>query len=309
LQKSGALLLMVRLRKKVHQMIPDDITPIILEIDNELKAEGVKAQGRPMQAVIKFGQRFKLSMVFAKPSFFVSDEVNGSWKYTEKIFVWYKEVYGDQTKVDPSANARIVVLADCDLWELRLPIIFGNCKVYADRKLSNDDGKSALGPPVLNACDTLTGLRQARLDNFSDEDLDEVFSQFQIGMNVRQAFDRFQKSNNLFRESQSDMATAVMHLTAQIPNYGQSRWASLQFAEKFMKGLLREKSVPFPGTHKLSKLHDILETSIPSLDLKFLLPDIECTAGVRYGDEQSTRDQAYIAHKSSLSLIRALGSA
>ena len=35
--------------------IPKDITPVIREIDEELKAEGVRPLGRPMNAIIKFG--------------------------------------------------------------------------------------------------------------------------------------------------------------------------------------------------------------------------------------------------------------
>ena len=290
-------------------MIPDDITPVIREIDNELKAEGVRPQGRPMAAVIKFGQRFGMSMLIAKPSVAVSDELMGSWKYSEGIYAWYDEVYGDQTKMDPSANARVVVLADGDLWELRLPIIYGACSIYADRKLVDSKDEKGVGSSVMNVCNALTDVTQARLDQFSDYDIGEVFSQFQIGMDVRHAFDRFLKSNNFFPESQSDMATAVMQITAQIPNYGQSRWASLQFAEKFMKGLLKEiDDNPPPFTHKLGELHAELEKSIPDLNLKALLPDVECTAKVRYGEEVSTREQAYAAHKSSLLLIRALGS-
>lgn len=290
-------------------MIPDDISPVICEIDNELKAEGVRPHGRPMQAVIKFGQRFGMSMLFVKPPGAVSEELMGSWKYSEAIYTWYDKVYGDQIKIDPSANARVVVFADGDFWELRLPIIYGSCCVYADRKLVGNDSEKNKGSSVMNVCTALTGLTQARLDQFSDDDISEVISQFQIGMDVRHAFDRFLKSNNLFPESQSDMATAVMQMTAQIPNYGQSRWASLQLAEKYMKGLLIEiGDNPPPPTHKLSKLHTELEKSIPDLKLQSLLPEVECTARVRYGEELSTREQAYAAHKSSLLLVRALGS-
>ncbi|WP_272009776.1 hypothetical protein [Roseovarius sp. ZX-A-9] len=289
--------------------IPDDITPIVREIDHELKAEGISPVGRPMNAIIKFGQRFKMSILFVKPHSAIDDELMDSWKYAERIYEWYREVYGDQIKLDPSADGKVAVLADGDLWELRLPIIYGPCAIVVDRKLSEMDDK-AHGSSRLNACDALFGITQTRLEYFRDTDLDEVYGMFLIGMDVRNAFARFINSSRFFREAQSDWKTAVMHMTSQNPNYGQARWASLQFAEKFMKGLTEVIGVvsPIPQTHNLKKLHDALARSIVGLSLENLLVDIQCSAAVRYGEEPSTRDQSYSAHKSSLLLVRALGS-
>tara|TARA_R110002049_G_scaffold23545_10_gene83677 strand:- start:58990 stop:59892 length:903 start_codon:yes stop_codon:yes gene_type:complete len=289
--------------------IPDDITPIIREIDEELKAEGISPLGRPMNAIIKFGQRFNMSMLFTKPHPAIDDELKGSWKYAERIHEWYENVYGDQIKLDPSADAKVAVQADGDLWELRLPIIYGTCAIIAERTLSKMNEK-ALSSPRLNACNLLFGITQPRLKHFSDSDLAEVYGMFVIGMDVRHAFERFMKSSHFFREAQSDWKTVVVHMTSQNPSYGQARWASLQLAEKFMKGLIGVIGdvSPVPHGHNLKKLHDALAGSIIGLDLENLLTDLQCSAAVRYGEEPSTREQAYSAHKSSLLLVRALGS-
>lgn len=296
-------------REYIMSSIPDDITPIIREIDEELKAEGISPVGRPMNAIIKFGQRFDMSMLFTKPQPGVPDHLMGSWKYAERIHDWYKQVYGDKIKLDPSADAKVAVQADGDLWELRLPIIFGTATIVAERALSKMDGK-ALSSPRLNACDLLFGITQPRLIHFSDSDLAEVYGMFVIGMDVRNAFKRFSKSSHFFREAQSDWKTVIVHMTSQNPNYGQARWASLQLAEKFMKGLIGVIGhvSPVPHGHNLKKLHDALAGSITGLDLERLLTEVQCSAAVRYGEEPSTREQAYSAHKSSLLLVRALGS-
>lgn len=289
--------------------IPKDISPIIREIDKELKAAGVRPLGRPVNAILKFGQRFKMSMLITKPQPGVPDHLIDRWKYSEIIYDWYEQVYGDGIKLDPSANAKVAVQADGDLWELKLPIIYGLFTPVVERDISDDDD-AVVCAPRLNACKQLSGITATRLSYFSDNDLAEVYGMFMVGMDVRQAFDRFSKSSHFFPEAQSDWVTAVMHITAQNPNYGQARWASLQFAEKFMKGLIEVIGdvSPIPQTHSLKKLHKALGRSIMGLDLDSLLTDIQCSAAVRYGEEASTREQSYSAHKSSLLLVRALGS-
>ncbi len=289
--------------------IPKDITPIISEIDKELKAAGVPPLGRPMNAIIKFGQRFNMPILFTKPQPDVPDHLIGSWKYSARIHEWYEEVYGDGIKLDPSANAKVAVQADGDLWELKLPIIYGLFTPVVERDISDEDD-AVVGAPRLNACKQLSGITAARLNYFSDNDLAEVYGMFMVGMDVRHAFDRFSKSSHFFPEAQSDWTTAVMHMTSQNPNHGQARWASLQLAEKFMKGLIEVIGdvSPIPQTHNLKKLYEALARSIMGLDLDSLLTDIQCSAAVRYGEEASTREQSYSAHKSSLLLVRALGS-
>jgi len=290
-------------------LIPDDITSIIREIDGELKAEGVPPLGRPMNAIIKFGRRFNMSMEFTEPHPAIDNELKKSWKYAKKIHDWYEEVYEDQIKFDPSADAKVVVQADGDLFELRLPIVWGTFVPIVERTLSEQDDAVVVAPKI-NACNQLSGITQPRLTHFSDSDLKEVFGMFIVGMEVRAAFKRFSKASHFFREAQSDWMTAVMHMTSQNPNFGQARWASLQLAEKFMKGLIEViGDVPsIPQTHNLKKLHDVLARSIVGLNLESLLSDIQCNAAVRYGEEPSSREQAYFAHKSSLLLVRELGS-
>lgn len=289
--------------------IPNDITPVIREIDEELKAEGVPPLGRPMNAIIKFGQRFDMSMLFTKPHQPVPDHLMGSWKYAERIHEWYDQVYGDHIKLDPSADAKVAVQADGDLWELKLPIVYGTFTPVVERDISDQDD-AVVGSPRLNACKQLSGITAARLEHFSDADLAEIYGMFFVGMEVRHAFDRFSKSSHFFREAQGDWMTAVMHMVGQRPNHGQARWASLQLAEKFMKGLIEVIGdvSPIPHTHILAKLHDALACSIVGLDLNDLLTDIQCSAAVRYGEESSTREQSYSAHKSSLLLVKTLGS-
>ncbi|MCW2305298.1 hypothetical protein M2324_003719 [Rhodovulum sulfidophilum] len=153
---------------------------------------------------------------------------------------------------------------------------------------------------LLYTCASLTGITEARLQHFSEGDLNEVYGLFVVGLDVRKAFDRFRKADPMFAAAEDDWAAAVANMTGQSPNWGHARWASLQMAEKFMKGLITlVGDAPVPRVHDLMKLHDALTVSAPGLNLKHLLADIQCGAGVRYNAPKtpSTRQQAY-AHTS-----------
>lgn len=299
--------------------IPDDITPILREIDQVFKDRGVAPHARPIMAVIEFGKRFGVSMPITKlptnmrPPPDAPAELLTTSAYTDRIHRWYEDVYGDLIKADFSQKVKVAVLADGDIWEMRIPLIYGIAAIEAKRALPQNSGNQ-IGTKVLdiNACASLTWITEARLQHFSDADLNEVYGLFHVGLDVRKAFNRFRKSDPMFAAAEDDWTAAVAHMTNQSPNWGQARWSSLQMTEKFLKGLITlAGDLPVKKVHDLMALHDDLALSAPSLNLKHLLADIQCPAGVRYNDlnTPSTRQQAYAAHKASLLVVRVLGGA
>lgn len=133
---------------------------------------------------------------------------------------------------------------------------------------------------------------------------------FVVGLDVRNFFDRSKSGQNLLIQAESDWEIATSHLAHQSPNYGQARWSTLQFSEKMMKWMIKRltKNTP-PHTHDLSKLIKLLESYSFAASLKPLLPSIQCSAELRYGEAPSSRQEAYEAYKSSLLLARAIGEA
>ncbi|MEH6522295.1 hypothetical protein [Sulfitobacter sp.] len=291
--------------------IPDDISHILREIDQSLKEKGIPPHSRPIMAVIEFGNRFHISLPLAKLPSSAPPELIATSVHSDNIHRWYEEIYGDLIKTDFSEKAKVAVLADGDIWEMRIPLIYGTVVIEVKRELpkelGNRIGKQALD---INACASLTSITQARLQHFSNNDLNEVYGLFVIGLDVRNAFNRFRKADPMFAAAEEDWFTAVGHMTNQSPNWGQARWSSLQMTEKFMKGMIAvigDHEVPWG--HKLKELHDTLGLSIQGLDLRHLIADTQCNASVRYNDPKtpSTRKQAYSAHKASLLVIRVLG--
>ncbi len=194
---------------------------------------------------------------------------------------------------------------------MRIPLIYGAVVIKAKRDLPSNAG-NRIGAQVLdvNACASLTGITEARLQHFSDDDLNEVYGLFVVGLDVRDVFKRFRKSDPMFAAAEEDWFSAVAHMTNQSPNWGQARWSSLQMIEKFMKGLIAIiGDYEVPWGHTLKEPHDVLAKSIRGLDLHHLIADIQCDASVRYNDPRtpSTRQQAYAAFKASLLVVRVLG--
>lgn len=276
---------------------------VVREIDDELKTDGIPPHARGFNAVRHFGQRYKLSMPFNRPNPGAPQELIDNWPYSERIFLWFSDTYGERNKIDPSAGRRVAVVADGDIWELRLPLFWGMLDPVVERKLTEPGPVMTRGPQRHNISNGLTNITTKRLERFSDVDVDELYSQFVVGLDVCRAFDRFRADHTLFAEAQSDLATAVAMLVAQNPNYGQSRWASQQFAEKYLKGIAHLIGLTPPNNHKLKGLHDQLATKITGINFHELIGPVECSAAVRYGEQESSRDEAYAAHRSSMLLV------
>lgn len=265
--------------------IPDDLSPVLREIDDKLKLEGVPPHMRAVRAVKEFSARFGVKSYVLDLAPVKPGEVILKTDYPKRIHAWFREVYGKRLPMQRSA--KVAVFAHGDLWEMLIPFGYGRLPI--------------------DPCDCLTHLTSARLALFTNADRREAHYQFALGHGVRAAFDRFRKSNQSFIEAETDWTTAVALLTAQTPNFGQSRWASLQMCEKFMKGLIVLFGEGDPRQrHDLEKLHGELAKSVEGLNLMHLVSRLECLPAVRYGEVLSTQEQAYSAHKAGLQLVYAL---
>lgn len=292
--------------------IPDNIFPILREIDQSLAEKGIPPHSRPIIAVIEFGKRFHVNLPMAILPTGAQAELVATSVYTDRIHRWYEDVYGEQIKTDFSEKAKVAVLADGDIWEMRIPLIYGPAIIEAKRELPNYiDNRISTQVLNVNVSASLTGITEARLQYFSDEDLNEIYGLFIVGLDVKEAFKRFRKSDPMFAAAEEDWFAAVAHMTNQKPSWDQARWSSLQMAEKFLKGLIKiigEHKAPRRG-HDLIEVHDILARSIVGLNLRHLIADIQCEPSIRYNEAKkpSTLKQAYAAHKACLLLIRVLG--
>lgn len=146
---------------------PEDLDSIIETADRELQAEDVPPHARPIHAVMKVARALGLPGLPLIPlGEHVPEKDSLPDLITQRIFSWYRELYGDRLNFDPSANARVAIIADGDTWEGNLPIIYGGL-VAPSRKLPDTVGKKPNAPTIYNPCAHLTGITQARLSRFT----------------------------------------------------------------------------------------------------------------------------------------------
>ena len=98
------------------------------------------------------------------------------------------------------------------------------------------------------------------------------------------------------------LMTAIDKIFDRNPEYGLSRCASLQAAEKAVKEFIRSKGEKVERTHNLNNLIQVAKPlELTDID-ETLIAQVQCTTGVRYSEEQSTIKQAYEAYCSALDI-------
>ena len=96
-------------------------------------------------------------------------------------------------------------------------------------------------------------------------------------------------------KADGDFASAQRELRARNdPNYDAACFHAQQCAEKYLKAALQEADIPFPKTHDLILLLDLLLPTEPLLkDLRVLLAPLASQAtAFRYPGESSTKEMA-----------------
>jgi hypothetical protein len=88
--------------------------------------------------------------------------------------------------------------------------------------------------------------------------------------------------------------------------FGESKWASLQAAEKILKATIEFEGAKFRFGHELATLCEQLDGLGITCEWASLISKIQCSAGIRYGEVTCTRNEAVEAHQASLGLVVAL---
>ena len=101
-------------------------------------------------------------------------------------------------------------------------------------------------------------------------------------------------------KAEGDFATAGREIRARrSPNFDSACFHSQQSAEKYLKAVLQERSIPIPKTHDLLVLLDLLLPSYPTWEIH--RPELseltEYSVQFRYPGESAGKEQALRAVK------------
>lgn len=272
---------------------------MMAQIDFKLTNNGDDIPSRPMLAVREVSMTYNLSIPLGGDTMRMPPELRENAALSEAIHQWYKDNYGDRLKEDPCPG-RMVILLDGDLYVLRVPRIFGSVNFVLTRQWLPNLGIGR-GPATCNITQLVDGMTAAKAGRLSDAALDTIGRAFEIA--VPATFTLESTGHNLMFIARGDVEAAVNGLMARGGRYGESKWASLQAAEKVLKAAIDREGAKYHGLAALCKT--LADTGL-SFNADAQVAAIQCKPGIRYGEEPCACDEALAAHRASLELVNIL---
>lgn len=285
--------------------VPEDanaFNQLMEQIDRRLRSEGLDIAKRPLHALRLLASQFHIPLPLAEPPPQMEASHALYWPVSKRAYDWYDRRYGDRLKMDFTLG-KIVVRLDGDIWSVIVPRLVGSGMFVALRPRTRPH------KGLYNILDMVEGMTDEHRTSLSADALDSLDEFFHAGLQALSILDASRNRHRLLAIAHEDAKAAVLHMVGRIPEYGSSRWASLQVAEKTIKATIALLGGSFSETHSLDKLAGELGSVLPTANIAALVPHIQCSARVRYGQENSSQDQALAAHLGSLRLIGALGQA
>jgi hypothetical protein len=284
-----------------------DFEAMMREIDAQLVLDGMPHPQRAIHAIMAVGSRFKISIPIVSSSFRGPRELNRYAQLSQNIHKWYDTIYGDRIKLDFSPG-RLVLVIEGDRYLMSLPRIFGEAHVFASRQFIKTD-LITRGPSPCNVLQLVNALTPSKAATLSDRTLEYVLLHFVLGMEAHDLLEASENLDGLIRIARGDIQTAVNNLMDPSDRFGDSKWASLQAAEKTLKAAISLEGNKFKFGHELGDLCEQIERLGVRFDWATLVGKIQCSPKIRYGEISCTLDEAVEAHHASLRLVTALANA
>jgi|GEM_PF-3189485 len=246
---------------------PDAFESFMREINEELKDEQVPIEGRSLGALSKVSERYQCMLGW-------TDEEGAA------ISRWFHSRYGERMKMNFDIGKTLVCI-DGDIYSVSLPMILGQMEI--------------------NVFNWIDGVSDNLLKSLNEEEL------YSIQHHLVEHYRAYNKFKYIPAEHTADLTIAVDQIMIRNPEYGLSKWASLQASEKTLKGYITiNGGNPPRGGNRGHNIPLLVEQAnalgLPEIDSN-IISDIQCTAGVRY-EHNLTQEDAYNAYCSSIILCK-----
>ncbi|MCK0098075.1 HEPN domain-containing protein [Qipengyuania sp. S6317L1] len=271
-------------------------------IEQQLVADGIEIPSRPIFAMMEVSKQFKIQLRGGPRTAHSTAQEIKEIAYADAISEWYERNYNARLNESPGP-LRTALLVDGDLYSLRIPWQLGSVAYVSTREWLPSPCISR-GPVKANVVQFLDDITPARAKRLSDRALRDIAEAFAIAYPAASTLTS--SSHKLISIARGDAQAAVTNLMAMEQRYGESRWASLQAAEKTIKAAIELTGAKFEQTHNLQKLYDQLTAAGIKFDARSLIYNLQCWPSIRYGEDPSTREQALLAHRSSLELVNSI---
>jgi hypothetical protein len=276
--------------QRILSMPDEQFNSIMENIDKLLVAQDVGIPGRELRGSMLFSNQQGLSGVpLTHPVF-------------QKVFDWFAARYGERLNLDMDFGQSALLLRG-DILRFRCPYFAGRAYVISCPELMNRDFSGARRnlPGLINALSMINGMTSAyfrSLTAIEQNCLLEAFVESELSLA------RIKDANvqEYVRIASEDLQTSVERMTSPNPQFGLSKWASLQAVEKVIKAYISKQNVEPKKTHKLNDLAAAAESvglrPLQRSSLKF----VECSPDVRYPSTRVTKDEAVMAHRSAVAI-------
>jgi HEPN domain-containing protein len=271
------------------------------EIDAELSEQDCPYHQRPSHAFTKLANRVdehgEFVMLTGEE---VSENDFSNDALYEQVNRWYKNRYGERIKIHPGPGSCILIIKN-EPWEVVLPLCYGLINFTVDTNLNNVKRWCTVNGqeiPEVNILCHVKDMTHEIASNLSDVERADLLKDFLFGLTTVQSL-KDHANAAYIEQAKSDYDAAIYNIFSKNPDYNNSKWASLQFAEKTMKSKLEASGGSFNRTHNLYDLAERLENvgiGIP----RTLIDNIQCSAGVRYGEVSVSRMEAVTAVRNAL---------
>lgn len=280
----------------------EEFLSLMEDIDREMAAEGIKITARPLMAGLKITRRYNVVLNACPPHRPPKAGCFDPLEISIRVHDWVEQRYGERIKV-PFHIGRVVLPLRGDLYLINCPTTYGEVQFVCEPH-SFGQQRETLGvdaPPTCNMVDMVEDMTPNLARSLTAEEVIKLGIAFTTGMAAYSALDVI-RDVEYVREAVGDFDAAVAHLVEHRPHPGLSKWASLQAVEKLVKAYISQKGEAVRRTHSLEGLYDqAARLGLPAPPRQYLA-DVQCPAGVRYGEVAVSVEEAVKAHLVSLEL-------
>lgn len=283
----------------------EEFEKMMEEIDADLQRQCLPISFRRIRGLGAVAKRLGVDIAGSLPRSRMVPGVFEGESLSAHVHDWFDRRYGAREQMSGLLGCSVYQLHG-DPWLVKFPRIFGVMRLVCDPDLSKEYPNSSVwrkgeSPPMLNAFSCIENITEFNLRRLTHEETDDFLRFFYLGMKTYQALDDM--GGGLAQAICHDISMAARLCCNLHPEYGQSKWHSLQAAEKVLKLYISKKGRKYKRIHKLSKLvKDAAELGLPSPE-EIDIDAIQCSAGIRYGEEGATVEAAAKAQMSAFGVV------
>lgn len=284
----------------------EEFNSLMESIDEILKSRNIPMPARPLHGAREVAKQLKMNLILTVKE---SDAIPGNYSgrsLSGHVYKWFNERYGERLKIFFGPGSAVIIIRK-DPYKMNFPRIYGSVKLICDRslkqyeniKLINSEHKKE--PLYLNVLACIEDLPHGLSKVLTNAELRDILNFFLSSINSLHLLYEI-KESPFITEARGDLESAISSIFLSPPQYGLSKWSSLQFTEKLLKGLLILFTEEIPFTHDLIKLSKIANKyGLPDIP-KDLLRRIQCSADIRYNSKKVSLSDAISAHHASLNI-------